>query len=485
MCDLVMLDIFRGLRNLVKISHIHIDSPIFRLHYSITVMILIAFSLIVTTRQYVGNPIDCIHTKDIPEDVLNTFCWIHSTYTMKSAFKKKVGVEVPYKGVDSSKGNTEDRKCYMYYHITRFFKLHSYTIDSPIFKLHYKVTVGILIGFCVMLAARQYVGDPIECIDANHVGKDILNMFCWIHSTYSVHSAFLLQIGLDIPYPGVENSRRSNDHKVHHFYQWVAFCLFFQAILFYTPRWLWKNWEGGKIHALMMDLDVGICSEIEKKQKKKLLLDYLWDNLKFHNWWAYRYYFCELLALANVIGQMFLMNRFFDGAFLTFGIDVISFVESDQEDRVDPMIYIFPRMTKCTFYKYGVSGEVERLDAVCILPLNVVNEKIYIFLWFWFLILFVLTSGCILYRIIIILSPRMRVYLLRLRFRLIRRDAIDVIVCKSKMGDWFLIYMLGENVDSLIFRDVMHELAARLGHRHHLHIHPSSGLGGGKEIQEA
>jgi hypothetical protein len=53
-----------------------------------------------------------------------------------------------------------------------------------------------------------------------------------------------------------------------------------QSILFYAPRWLWKSWEGGKIHALMMDLDIGICSEIEKKQKKKLLLDYLWDNLR-------------------------------------------------------------------------------------------------------------------------------------------------------------------------------------------------------------
>lgn len=53
----------------------------------------------------------------------------------------------------------------------------------------------------------------------------------------------------------------------------------------------------------MMDLDVGICSEVEKKQKKKLLLDYLWDNLKNHNWWAYRYYLCELLALLNVIGE--------------------------------------------------------------------------------------------------------------------------------------------------------------------------------------
>lgn len=57
--------------------------------------------------------------------------------------------------------------------------------------------------------------------------------------------------------------------------------LYFQAILFYTPRWLWKSWEGGKIHALMLDLDIGICSEIEKRQKKKLLLDYLWDNLRY------------------------------------------------------------------------------------------------------------------------------------------------------------------------------------------------------------
>ena len=77
----------------------------------------------------------------------------------------------------------------------------------------------------------------------------------------------------------------------------------FQSILFYIPRWLWKNWEAGKITALMMDLDVGVVSEVEKKQKKKLLLDYLYDNLKNHNWWAYRYFFCELLALLNVIGK--------------------------------------------------------------------------------------------------------------------------------------------------------------------------------------
>ena len=184
---------------------------------------------------------------------------------------------------------------------------------------------------------------------------------------------------------------------------------------------------------------------------------------------------------------MFLMNTFFDGAFLTFGFDVIAFAERDQEERIDPMIYIFPRMTKCTFNKFGTSGEVEKHDALCILPLNVVNEKIYIFLWFWFLILGFLTALVLLYRLIIILSPRMRAYLLYIRFRLINREVINTIVRKSKMGDWFLFYMLGQNVDSIIFKvvsisfkflkkkieltkvihlkqEVMHELGKKLGH---------------------
>uniref|UniRef100_A0A1B0A101 Innexin n=1 Tax=Glossina pallidipes TaxID=7398 RepID=A0A1B0A101_GLOPL len=94
-----MLDIFRGLKNLIKVSHVEADSTVFRLHYSLTVVFLMSFSLIITTRQYVGNPIDCVHSKDIPEDVLNTYCWIHSTYLIKSFLHKKQGVSVPYPGI--------------------------------------------------------------------------------------------------------------------------------------------------------------------------------------------------------------------------------------------------------------------------------------------------------------------------------------------------------------------------------------------------
>ena len=77
------------------------------------------------------------------------------------------------------------------------------------------------------------------------------------------------------------------------------------------------------------------------------------------------------------------MDRFFDGAFLTFGLEVIAFAEQDQEDRLDPLIYVFPRMTKCTFHKFGTSGEVEKHDALCLLPLNIVNEVcLFVFVFF-------------------------------------------------------------------------------------------------------
>ena len=55
-----------------------------------------------------------------------------------------------------------------------------------------------------------------------------------------------------------------------------------------------------------MDLDLGIISERERRLKKKLILDYIYTNLKHHNFWAYRYFFCEFLALINVVGKILL-----------------------------------------------------------------------------------------------------------------------------------------------------------------------------------
>ena len=66
--------------------------------------------------------------------------------------------------------------------------------------------------------------------------------------------------------------------------------------------------------------------------------------------------------------------------------------ELPPEEREDPMSRVFPKMTKCTFHKFGPSGTVEKFDGLCVLPLNIINEKIYLFLWFWFIFLTVLSA---------------------------------------------------------------------------------------------
>ena len=46
---------------------------------------------------------------------------------------------------------------------------------------------------------------------------------------------------------------------------------------------------------------------------------------------------------------------------------MVKFLESDPEIRIDPMATIFPRVTKCSYYKYGPSGTVQTHDAICVL----------------------------------------------------------------------------------------------------------------------
>ena len=109
-----MLHLFLGLKSLVKVRRYQTDGSVFRLHYKATVMLLMAFTFIVTSRQYVGTPIMCVHTRDVPKEMLNTYCWIHPSYTLSSAHWKRVGVDVPHPGVDKTR-DEKDKKHVKYY----------------------------------------------------------------------------------------------------------------------------------------------------------------------------------------------------------------------------------------------------------------------------------------------------------------------------------------------------------------------------------
>ncbi|VEN34613.1 unnamed protein product [Callosobruchus maculatus] len=110
----------------------------------------------------------------------------------------------------------------------------------------------------------------------------------------------------------------------------------------------------------------------------------------------------------------------------------------------------------------GPSGSVQKFDGLCVLPLNIVNEKIYVFLWFWFIFLSVLSGISLIYRCCVIVGPKMRLYLLRAKCRIASSDQVETIANKCEVGDWFVLYQLGKNIDPLIFKEVMSDLAKKL-----------------------
>ncbi|CAD7087336.1 unnamed protein product [Hermetia illucens] len=341
-------------------------------------------------------------------------------------------------------------------------KIDQVCIDNNIFRMHYKATVIILVVFSLLVTSRQYIGDPIDCI-VDEIPLGVMDTYCWIYSTFTVPDRLTGTTGRDVVQPGVGSHVEGTDEvKYHKYYQWVCFVLFFQAILFYVPRYLWKSWEGGRIKMLVLDLNCPIMNEGCKNDRKKILVDYFTENINRHDFYAYRFFICEVLNFINVVGQIYFMDFFLDGEFSTYGSDVLKFTEMEPDERIDPMARVFPKVTKCTFRKYGPSGSIQKFDGLCVLPLNIVNEKIYVFLWFWFIILSILSGLSLGYRFAIFMWPKLRMWLLRARSRISQQEDVENIANRCKIGDWFVLYQLAKNIDPLIYKEVIKDLVAKL-----------------------
>jgi hypothetical protein len=157
-----MLHLFLGLKSLVKVSRFHTDGSVFRLHYRLTVMVLLAFTFIVTTRQYIGSPIMCVHTKEIPKEVLNTYCWIHPTYTLSSAHWKRVGVDVPHPGVDKTRDERDKKhvKYYQWVGLCLFFQVGGQPITPPPTRPTWFTILSVCQHLC---STPQIFRKNIEC----------------------------------------------------------------------------------------------------------------------------------------------------------------------------------------------------------------------------------------------------------------------------------------------------------------------------------
>lgn len=369
--------------------------------------------------------------------------------------------------------------------LKEFLKFDHVWIDNNVFRLHYKATVIIFITSSLFVTSRQYIGDPIDCM-VDGIPGGIMDTYCWIHSTYSIPTRWVGTQGQDIPHPGVApladlalpifndaaatgiqtQQIPQSEKKYHKYYQWVAFMLFLHAVFFYLPRYLWKSSEGGKIKMLVGSLHADPMLNADAKADQiAVIVKYFRLHRGTHGMYAMRFFGCEVLNFVNVIGQIFFIDTFLNGEFSTYGLRVFQYSGLEAEDRPDPMAVVFPKVTKCTFHKYGPSGTVQLHDGLCVLPSNIINEKIYIFLWLWLISLAVVTGVFLVYRVAVILGSQIRVALITIKGgKSTKRQDVEAILEPQslnffeRLGDWLVLHLVCKNLNALLVNDLIKQL---------------------------
>ncbi|VDM76280.1 unnamed protein product [Strongylus vulgaris] len=190
-------------------------------------------------------------------------------------------------------------------------------------------------------------------------------------------------------------------------FKWVPFFLLLEAACFRLPSLFWQylaGYSGIKIHEVIkLSSDPNNIKPDIKRANIKSLTVHLQGALRFHRrlhkkqirphrfLWLFNlaysaffvtsvYLFTKFFYLANVCLQLLLMNKFLETdryAWYGFGamIDLLNGTTWEQSG-------VFPRVSLCDF-DVRVMGNVQEHTVQCVLVINIFNEKIFIFLWFW------------------------------------------------------------------------------------------------------
>uniref|UniRef100_A0A5K3EP58 Innexin n=1 Tax=Mesocestoides corti TaxID=53468 RepID=A0A5K3EP58_MESCO len=107
-----------------------------------------------------------------------------------------------------------------------------------------------------------------------------------------------------------------------------------------------------------------------------------WFGKRYGNYLICLYLITKALYIFNVVGQFFLMNRILGTNYTFYGLDLIRDIA---EGYLWEESGNFPRITLCDFEIRKLANS-HRYTVQCVLPINMFNEKIFIFLWFWFIL---------------------------------------------------------------------------------------------------
>ncbi|CAF0804780.1 unnamed protein product [Brachionus calyciflorus] len=276
-------------------------------------------------------------------------------------------------------------------------------------RINYKYTVAVLVIFAIIVTNRQFGTKQIHCWIPAYFTRnyeEYINDICWVSNTY--------YISLDQKLPEAEQIRKSFELK---YYQWVPFILLSQAFFFYIPHIAWRalsrrsgidirdiveaasnyksvdKYENRQKYMTYMLTAVDQYVDDPRRRKetrrtlfiKRILSVICCISGKFlGNYLMVLYLFIKLAFIANCISQLFVLNLLLGHEFHKFGFELLDKIINGK--GWDTGSRIFPKISMCDFRirEVGNPKVSHRYTVQCVLPINLFNQQIFTFIWFWY-----------------------------------------------------------------------------------------------------
>lgn len=302
--------------------------------------------------------------------------------------------------------------------------------DNYIDRISSYYTVSILLFFEIYVTTVEYVGEPVYCWSPPELNPNeikYINYLCWVANTY--------RLPLELTLPSNYQLREDVSDEIT-YYKWVPMMLFLMALLFFLPRFVFKalaEKSGVEVKKMCilgkMSMDVLIehreqrlryiaayldlfCSGVNKYQagicssaREKIGMYFsMGCGRHYGNYFITLNIFVRLLYFLNAFGQLFLLNEFLGNKFYLYGYESIAAFVDGNDWTISPR---FPRVTHCDIEIRQITN-IQRWTLQCVIPINLYNEKIFLFMWFWCVLLSVLSGFNLCMTIAIGVLPQMR-----------------------------------------------------------------------------
>ncbi|CAD5120958.1 DgyrCDS9505 [Dimorphilus gyrociliatus] len=251
--------------------------------------------------------------------------------------------------------------------------------DDFVDKLNRQYSVSLLVTFSLIVSTKQFVGEPIKCWCPAHFTeshRDYANTICWLSNTYYV--PFEEGIPTDI---GVRTRPKIS------YYQWVPLVLLIEALMCFIPCLIWRILHKRSGINLSAILDVSrVCERSTYGEVREKSGRYLVSQL--HKFFTVQR--GKKGCVENISKRCCLVGgkRYAVDPKRLYGLEIIrKLIEGTDWTEIER----FPRVTLCDF-KIRHLGRLLPYVVQCVLTINLFNEKIFLIIWFWFLILSALTA---------------------------------------------------------------------------------------------